>query len=83
MKTQVPREVMTQMGHAMRELIRMPEWGIYEGYLLAMLEDKRTAIEGCDLDEFLPLQGECRGIRTCLSVPHTIINEATKEKPKS
>ena len=71
---------MVQMGHAMVELLRTPEWQIYEGYLLAMLEDKRTAIEGCDMDNFQVLQGECKGIRLSLSVPHLIIKEAKKEK---
>lgn len=80
MKTQASREVMDQMAHAMRELLRMPEWQIYEGYLLAKVEQKRTAIEGCDLDDFLPLQGEIKGIRECLDIPRKIINEATKEK---
>ena len=80
MKTQVSRDVLDQMAHAMRELIRTQEWQIYEGYLLAMLEDKRTALEGSDMDTFMPLQGELRGIRMSLSVPHLIIKEAKKEK---
>jgi hypothetical protein len=78
----VDGSALQQIAHAMRELMRTREWQIYEGLMAAQLEEIRSQLEEADMDTFLTIQGEAKGVRRCLLLPTKLINQAKKRETK-